>query len=207
MLPEKPGSEVSARRRRKRQRRYIRTSGCRAWCPALGPQPRLQVGENQMEIGRYCSEPLDHHTRQQRSDSRWIGRRTHRATRLANRRSGFRLDRWHRRRGFPTRANPGLSDACLGWAAPCPSGACGEFDRPGVARKTKLPLKLHGGHAGRLTGDQGPEPDERTVLATSITFPPSSPVLADLRQRRRAHADPAAIRTCLAGLLQGCRPS
>ena len=37
-----------------------------------------------------------------------------------------------------------------------------------VARKTKLPLKLHGGHAGRLTGDQisGPEPDVQRSVAT-----------------------------------------
>ena len=36
-----------------------------------------------------------------------------------------------------------------------------------VARKTKLPLKLHGGHAGRLTGDQisGPEPDVQRSVA------------------------------------------
>ena len=35
-------------------------------------------------------------------------------------------------------------------------------------RKTKLPLKLHGGHAGRLTGDQisGPEPDVQRSVAT-----------------------------------------
>ncbi len=37
-----------------------------------------------------------------------------------------------------------------------------------VARKTKLPLKLHGGHAGRLTGEQisGPEPDVQRSVAT-----------------------------------------
>ena len=37
-----------------------------------------------------------------------------------------------------------------------------------VARKTKVPLKLHGGHAGRLTGDQisGPEPDVQRSVAT-----------------------------------------
>ena len=39
-----------------------------------------------------------------------------------------------------------------------------------VARKTKLPLKLHGGHAGRLTGDQisGPEPDVQRSVATKV---------------------------------------
>ena len=57
-----------------------------------------------------------------------------------------------------------------------------------VARKTKLPLKLHGGHAGRLTGEQisGPEPDvQRSVAMSSITVPTVSPVFwRHLRQRR-----------------------
>ena len=37
-----------------------------------------------------------------------------------------------------------------------------------VARNTKLPLKLHGGHAGRLTGDQisGPESDVQRSVPT-----------------------------------------
>ena len=46
-----------------------------------------------------------------------------------------------------------------------------------VARKTKLPLKLHGGHAGRLTGDQisGPEPDvQRECGYAPSLFPPSA---------------------------------
>ena len=46
-----------------------------------------------------------------------------------------------------------------------------------VARKTKLPLKLHGGHAGRLTGDQisGPEPDVQAECGYAPSlFPPSA---------------------------------
>ena len=56
-----------------------------------------------------------------------------------------------------------------------------------VARKTKLPLKLHGGHAGRLTGDQisGQNQTFSGVWLRSITVPTVSPVFwRHLRQRR-----------------------
>ena len=56
-----------------------------------------------------------------------------------------------------------------------------------VARKTKLPLKLHGGHAGRLIGDQISAQNQTFsgVWLRSITVPTVSPVFwRHLRQRR-----------------------
>ena len=77
-----------------------------------------------------------------------------------------------------------------------------------VARKTKLPLKLHGGHAGRLTGDQisGPEPDVQRrgkVAGTRV----ANAGMGDRRGRehpRRAPLYPVCAHSSPSGC--GCKP-
>ena len=81
-----------------------------------------------------------------------------------------------------------------------------------VARKTKLPLKLHGGHAGRLTGDQisGPEPDVQRSVATLHHCSHRQPgVLAALAaaQDARAFQSGTALPPCRSAGRQSRLPS
>ena len=117
--------------------------------------------------------------------------------------------RWHRRRE-PCGEHHGLPNAfarqprfrppqhgswavhrsCLGWAAPCPSGACGEFERPSRSAKD---LAAETARRTCRASDWRPDKRPRTRLFSgvwlrSITVPTVSPVLAALAAAQDARA-------------------
>ena len=67
----------------------------------------------------------------------------------------------------PPHGSRAARQSCLGWAAPCPRGACGNPKCRFVAFQAKLPLELDGRYAGGLTGNQigGPEPCAQRYVA------------------------------------------
>ena len=84
---------------------------------------------------------------------------------------------------FPTRspANPGFvhlnmvlglsTESCLGWAAPCPSGACGEFERP--SRSAKDQVAAETARRTCRASDWRPDKRPRTRRSAECGYAPS----------------------------------
>ena len=66
----------------------------------------------------------------------------------------------------------GLSNrSCLGWAAPCPSGACGEFERP--SRSAKVQVAAEAARRTCRASDWRPDKRPRTRRSAECGYAPS----------------------------------